>query len=170
MIKFHRAKAKRAAVPKAAITGYVQKRLEELQVQLPARPMKNGEPLSPRLPGDLTALNDIKLGQLYSEFCTVAQWAKAQLAVLSVEKSIAKYADRLLRSQTHLIKEGTVPDKAAQVESDSEVVKVYIDCLKTEGVEAITAAVLDGYIIGKDACSRELTRRQAVGELNTLQR
>lgn len=138
-------------------------RLEQMQIRLPDRPLgKSGEPLNPQLPYDLTSLNDVKLGQLYSEFCTMAQYAQMHTAITTVEKAIAKQREKFMRAKVRLQKEGTVPDKEAQVEVDSSVRKRVVATLTGEGIETLTQSMLQGYLIGRDAISREMTRRTSL--------
>lgn len=139
----------------------IRRKFDKMQLRLPARPLSgSGEPLNPQLPADLTVLTDIKLGQLFSEFCCMAQYAQLQLAIKAVETSAKKRLERVVRAQSRLTKEGTVGEQEAQVEIDPSVRDAAFHTLVQEGTESMTNAMLQGYMIGRDACSRELTRRQ----------
>ena len=139
-------------------------KLDELELHALKRPVdrKTGEPLEARLPSDLTALSDEQLGRRYTDFCRMAQYTQQRLAILGVEKAIAKTKDRYARAETRLLQTGPAADKLAKVEVDELVRERGIDLLTAEGVERITHALFESYVIGKDACSRELTRRMAV--------
>lgn len=139
----------------------IKKRLERLQLGLPERPCgPSGDPLDPKLPSDLTSLNDIKLGKLYGQFCQMSQYAQLHLAIYSVQKSVYRQAEKYLRARSHLQQEGTVADKSASVECDKRVREMTMKSLVEQGTEDLTQAMLASFLIGRDACSRELTRRQ----------
>lgn len=135
----------------------------KMGIDLLRRPVgRSGEPLSPTLPSDLTTLNDVQLGRLFGEFCTMAQYAQQRLAVHAVARSVKEAAQKFLRSETRLRQTGTVADKSARVDTDPRVRDRAVAVLVDEGVETLTLAVLESYIIGRDALSREQTRRQTV--------
>lgn len=135
-------------------------RLDSMQVRVPRRPKNaDGGLLEPRLPTDITALSPEGLGKLYNEFSCMAQYAQFQLALRSVEHAVTKRVDRLTKARVRLEKAGTNDDKAAKVEVDPRSRKSSLEQLTSEGEERLTQAVLDVYLIGKDTCSREMTRR-----------
>lgn len=151
--------ANREAIETKAVQEIKQK-LDRMQIRLPARPLlESGEPLNPQLPPDLTYLTDTALGKLFSEFCCMAQYAQLQLAVKSVETSVRKRIEKVTRAESRLTKEGTVGEQEAQVDIDPVVREASFHVLVNEGTETMTNAMLQGYMIGRDACSRELTRR-----------
>lgn len=140
----------------------LKKRLRKLKLKVLDRPLdKKGNPLSPQLPPDLTALNDEQLGRLYGHFCLMVQYVQLQLAVQSVKRALADRAEKYERARTWLLASGTVGDKEAQVEVDTQVQEASLEAI-TEGTsETLKDALMQSYLIGKDACSREITRRQA---------
>jgi len=141
----------------------VQKQFNQYQVRPPHRPLgDNGKPLNPILPTDLTRLNDVQLGRLQSEFACMAIYAKLHLAVRAIEHAAAKRAERLAKAKIRLEKSGTVDDKNAKVEVDPRVRAASFISLVREGGEVMTTALLESYVIGREACSREQTRRQRV--------
>jgi hypothetical protein len=140
----------------------VRERFDTLRVRTPARPTDSkGEPLNPRLPNDLTTLNDEELGRVFSEFACMCVYVKMHLAVRAVEHAEAKRRDKITRAQVRLTKEGTVEDKAAQVEVDSKTRSSSYELLVVEGTEVMTSALMESFLIGRDAASREMSRRQA---------
>ena len=141
-------------------SGLVWDKFRRMGLPLPRRPKdRDGKDLNPQLPTDLTALNDAQLGKVYGEFCVMAQYAQTRLAVHSVTKSVQEAARRYAAAETRLRKEGTVADKASQAEVDPRVRARAVAVLVGESVETLTQAVLEGYLIGRDALSREMTRR-----------
>lgn len=147
---------------KEAVEG-IKAKVDRMQLSFLARPkLSSGEFLDPRLPVNLTGLNDVQLGKLYGEFCIMAQYAQLQLALKGVDRAVAKQAERMTRAEVQLVRTGTVADKAAKVEIDARVQERSLATLVGENVEVLTDAFLQVYIIGRDACSREMSRRQWV--------
>lgn len=147
--------------PEEGVEDDVKARLKQLQLGRLRRPTrKDGSLLEPKLPPDLTVLSDQKLGSLFTEFCAMAQYSKQVCSLFSVRRAVSSRRDRYERSRSRLMKQGTVDDKAAEVEVDPAVQKATVALLREEGTEMMTLALYESYIIGRDACSRELTRRQ----------
>ncbi len=144
------------------ILAALHEQLKEMQVKMPERPLnRQGEPLDPQLPFDLTKLNDERLSKLFGEFCRMAQYAKLHLAMFAVKKAITKRQDKIARAEAQLLTQGgSVKDKAARIELDKNVHRASMNALKADGVEALTEAMFEGYLIGRDCLSREQTRRQ----------
>lgn len=135
-------------------------RLQRMKLHVPRRPKdENDEVLDPSMPSDITNLNDTRLGQLHGEFAAMASYVYGQLGLRSVEHAIAKRAERLTRAKVRIEKSGTVEDKAAKTEVDSRTRAVSELLLIAESTEVLTRAVFDGYLVGRDLCSREMTRR-----------
>lgn len=142
----------------------IDARMKRMQLRIPKRPMKDGKPLRPRLPADLTALNDVQIGKLYTEFCTMAQWCTLLLAVKAVEKAVAETSEKFARAEIRMGQEGTVADKNAMEELDTSVRARTLKTLAGKGTELLTNAFFQSYIIGRDAISRELTRRMGLAQ------
>jgi hypothetical protein len=144
----------------------LRQQLTRMRVRAVRRPVDaEGEPLQPQFPHDVSKLTDEALARRQSEFAAMAQYAQFQLALRAVEHSIARRADRITRAKVRLEKSGTNDDKAAKTEVDSRSRATSHLLLIAEGGERLTQAVLDGYIIGRDLCSREQTRRQSMNRL-----
>lgn len=122
------------------------------------------ELLNPRLPINLTSLNDVQLGRLHGEFCLMAQYVQLQMAVKAVEKATAQKAEKITRAESLLRRSGTVADKAAQVEIDPRVLARSLSSLVGENVEKLSEAFFEVFLIGRDACSREMSRRQWISK------
>lgn len=135
-------------------------RLRQMKLRVPRRPRgAHDRPLDPKVPRDITMLNDEQLGRLHGEFAAMVAYVNGQLGLKSVEAAIARRADKITRARVRLTKEGTVDDKAAETEIDPRVVETGELLLVAESVEVMTKAIYDGYVVGRDLCSRELTRR-----------
>jgi len=119
----------------------------------------DGTLLEPSLPPDLTILTDTQIGKLFSEFAAMAQWSQMRLAVYNVEQATKKRVEKMTRAKVRLEKSGTNQDKDAKVEIDPRTRAAGYEALLGEAIFTMTDAVLQGYLIGRDACSRELTRR-----------
>lgn len=133
---------------------------QALRVRVLPRPKKSdGELLDPVLPGNLTKLSDEALGNLLGDFAKMVQFIKPRMALKSVELAIQRRRERIIRAQVRAEKHGTVHDKDAQVDCDSRTREAGFHVLVSEGVGTMTDAVMEGYIIGRDTVSREITRR-----------
>src|SRR5690606_27348099 len=100
----------------------------------------------PVLPADLTRLNDQELGRLHSEFVCMAQYAKHIVAMRSIERTIARRREKIVRAQVRLKKQGSHHDRAAMVEVDNETVSSSFSATVAEGAELLTNAMFEGYI------------------------
>lgn len=135
-------------------------RLKQMRVKAPRRPRaEDGSKLDPLLPPDVTAITDEELGRLQGEFALMAQYAQFQVALRSIEHAIAKRGDRFTRARVRMEKTGAQADKAAKVEVDPRTRAISFELLVGESQETLTEAVLQGFVIGRDLCSREQTRR-----------
>lgn len=142
----------------------VEKALERVRglgVRMIPRPLtRDGKPLDPVLPPDLTLLNDIQLGKLFSEFACMAQYVQFSMAQKSVDTAVRRREEKFIRAKVRLSKVGTVADKESKVEVDPVARKAAFETSVSESTEVLTEAVMQQYLIGRDACSREMTRRQ----------
>ena len=142
------------------VMGKLKSRLRKMKIRMQPRPRNSdGEYLNPVLPSDLTALNDEELGRLYGHFCLMVQWVQLRLAFQGVRRAITERAEKYIRAKTWLVKSGTVGDKEAQVEVDTAVQEKSLKALTESASEILQNQIMQGYLIGKDACSREVTRR-----------
>lgn len=140
----------------------LKERLQKMKLRVPHRPKDESEEyLEPMMPGDITSLTDEGLGKLHGEFAAMVSYVYAQMGLRAVEHAISKRADRLMRARVRLEKSGTVEDKAAKTEVDSRTRAVSELLLVAESTEVLTKSILDGFIVGKELCSREMTRRIA---------
>jgi hypothetical protein len=130
-----------------------------------ARPMRaDGSALNPVLPMDLTVLDDVQLARLYSEFSLMAQYVKLQLARMVVEHSEDRRQEKMIRALVRLEKSGQVGDKDAKCEVDPKTRDSAYRTQVSYGTQVLTEAMMEAYLIGRDACSREQTRRQKIWE------
>lgn len=142
--------------------------LRELKLRAPERPqVEQGGFIDPVLPPDITKLSDLQLGQLYGEFCAMAQYVGPRAAIKAMATASARRTDKIIRARSHLKQTGTVGDKAAQVEVDADVLQSSYALAVAENEEVLVQAMLETYVIGREALSRELTRRQKVELPNT---
>lgn len=142
------------------VMGILKKRLERMRIVLLERPTDaKGRDLNPVLPPDLTSLNDEQLGRLYGQFCQMVQYVQLQLATQGVKRALADRAEKWVRAKTWLMKSGTVGDKEAQVEVELAVQERSLKALTEGAAESMKDQIMQSYLIGKDACSREVTRR-----------
>lgn len=143
-----------------AILDSLKRKYKLLKLQAPRRPKaEGGKKLNPSLPFDITAISDERLGRLHGEFAAMSQYALFWASYAAVKHAIVRREDRLMRARVRMTVTGSQADKSAKVEISSRVQKLARRMLIVEGVEVLAKATLDGYIIGRDATSREITRR-----------
>jgi hypothetical protein len=136
-------------------------RLERLSLSRVSRPVyEDGTPMDPQLPPDLTRLTDDALGSLYTEFCAMAQWVGFQHSVSSVARARLEIAAKRARSRVYLMQSGNREEKAALTDVNPEVRSTEDQLLLAQNLEMLAFPVLNSYLIGKEATSREMTRRQ----------
>lgn len=145
----------------------LRKRLKRMKIRMLSRPVDDdGENLNPVLPPDLTALNDEELGCLYGQFCQMVQYVQLQLSAAGVRRALAERAEKYARAEAWLRKSGTVGDKEAQVEVELAVQERSVEALVESASESMKDHLMQSYLIGKEACSRELTRRLGTQQRN----
>jgi hypothetical protein len=122
---------------------------------------EKGDFLDPVLPTDMTqrGLNDDELGVLYTQFCAMAQWVGFQYAVTSRVRAHLEVEYKRVRSRAFLAKLGNREEKAAKADTDPQVMRAENDLIAAQDVEGLTYPVLNAFLIGKEATSREITRR-----------
>lgn len=137
-------------------------RLKAAKLRMMSRPMReDGEPLDPVLPMNITEISGEELGNLFGEFAIMSQYAVQIVAISSVERAARARIDKYTRAVVHLQKSGTIADKAAKVEVDARVRTTGFDLLKGDSTTALTESMLNSFVIGRDCCSREMSRRQS---------
>ncbi len=133
---------------------------DRLKIKVIDRPLgKDGLVLDPVLPRDLTQLNDTKLGVLYSEFSLMAQYVQLQIALLAVDKAVDQRRLKVDRARVALEKKGRVIDVAPLTEVDPRTRAAEFRALVSEGQHTLSKAAMEVYVIGRETCSREMTRR-----------
>lgn len=158
-------KFEEAPAPQTPAHVVAERRFAEIGLSEIPRPLKtDGNPLNPILPQDLTVLDDIQLARLYSEFCLMAQYVKLQLARKVVEHSEDKRQEKMTRALVRLAKSGQVGDKDSKTEIDPQTKDSAYRTQVSYGTQVLTEAMMEVYLIGRDACSREQTRRQKIWE------
>jgi len=141
----------------------IAKVMKTSRLQMPERPKnEDGSDMNPMLPYDISIISSEELGKLYGQFACMCQYAKIRLAVRSVRKAISKRRDKMVRATVRLEKNGHDGDKTAKTEIDPRTTEVSLALLTEEGTELLMDAALESYLIGRDACSREMSRRDMV--------
>lgn len=151
----------------------IREGVSAMRLTPPERPLtKDGEIIEPRIPHDLTILNEQQLFRLYSEFCALQAYCQGQLGWIEAEKLVRKRAARMTRSVAKVRKKGSVPVSMleAVLDVDEETEAKENALLVQDGIAIITDAMLKAYTVGADACSRELSRRLGGRELHHTQR
>ena len=149
----------------------VAKQFRALRMSKPDRPvMPDGDPLEPRVPHDLTLLTDVALGRLHSEFACMQQYAQACLGWIEAQKILDRRAARLTRAEGKVSYSGKATLMEAVVDLEPKTRAKEDQSIVSDAVATITTAMMRSMEIGKDACSREMTRRIAMREQNTPSR
>lgn len=144
----------------------VQERFGALRLSMPDRPVTDdGEIIEPRVPHDLTILKDHELGRLYSEFSCMMQYAQASLGWIEAQRLLDKRAARMTRSEAKVLHTGKVALLEAMVDLEPKTRAKEHQATVSDAVAIITTAMFKSYEVGRDACSREMTRRIAAKEL-----
>jgi hypothetical protein len=139
------------------------KKLEVLRLRPIDRPtFSDGSPMEAALPPDLTIITDEELGELYTQFCAMAQWVGFQYAVAQRTRAQLEILAKRVRSRSYLSQHGNREEKAARSDIDPVVVSSEDELQVAADIEGLTYPVLNAYLIGKEATSREITRRQGV--------
>lgn len=125
----------------------------------------DGRPLEPRIPNNLVMLKDQQVGQLHADFCAMLQYTHRKLAAATADVWLWRKEVKITRAKAHvLIGRGTSGDKSAEVESNPKVMELEEALVAAEMQERLLQGVLDGYLSGKEATSREMTRRSILEE------
>ena len=139
------------------------RKLEGLRLRPIDRPVyADGSYLNATLPPDLTILTDEALGALYTEFCAMAQWVGFQYAVAQRTRAQLEVNTKRVRSRSYLSQHGNREEKAARSDIDPVVVAAEDELMVAQDIEGLSYPILNAYLIGKEATSREITRRQGV--------
>lgn len=153
--------------PESPLRGMVRKRMEQVRMSRWAKPCGPDKiDLDPKLPHDLTAINEHQLGMLWTQFCAMVQWSKMVATDFAVDAAEAKMVDRRLRAKAFLQTkgDGSREERAAMVETEDLVVQSVNHLFYCEALRDLSLAVYEGYLTGKEAISREITRRQSLEE------
>lgn len=146
-----------------AILLELKERLRRMKLRVPQRPKdEKGNYIDPQVPPDITKLNDEQLGKLHSQFAAMMAYVYGQVGLRAVERAIAEQTNIKTRAHVRLVKTGTVADKQAKVETDSRAETSGEMLLVAQSAEGLTQAIFNAYQVGRDLCSRELTRRMNV--------
>lgn len=136
------------------------RRFKQDAVRLPGRPLaETGDALEPRLPYDVTRLNDHELMRLFNSYVRVLQWAGVQHAKSAVEAAEYRRQEKIMRAKKFLVAGGNRETRSAEVETNPQVIEVGMKAGVAESMREILYALKEGYLEGKAVISRELTRR-----------
>ena len=149
----------------------VSEQVRAMRLSKPDRPVtKDGEILEPRLPHDLTVLKDQDLGRLYSEFSVMMAYCQACLGWVESQKILDRRSARITRSMAKVSHKGKVALLEASVDLDEETLTKEDASTVSDAVAVITNAYFKSQEVGRDGCSREMTRRIAMREMSTPHR
>lgn len=141
--------------------GALLSRVASFRMKPVERPLyDDGTDMDPVLPQDLTRLNDQELGALYTEFCAMVQWVGYRHGLAVCLRAKLEIEFRRVKSRSYLQQSGNREEKAARSDIDSAVVAAEDDFLLAQNLESLTYPILQAYLTGKEATSREITRRQ----------
>jgi len=134
---------------------------ETIKLELPKRPTDQwGKELNPRLPWDITKIDDQELGMLHGQFTAMYQYGIAQLGLVDVDYTEGKYLADLEEAKAGLRAEG---DNAQQRKLNAQTDPRYVEfeAMRADRTarRALLSRVVDGYLEAKNCLSREMTRR-----------
>lgn len=140
---------------------YIDDYLEKLKIPRIHRPLdEEGGELAPVLPASLQQLEDEQLTQLYTSFCAMTQWMGVIAARVSAHRAKLEMDLKRLRSRIFISSGGNRELKAAAVDVHPDVVALEEQFLIAQAMEGTVQATFSAYITGKEATSRDFTRRQ----------
>jgi hypothetical protein len=137
-------------------------RLKRAQLRLPRHPVNvDGSYAEPDLPPDITALAPQELGTLHGQLAAMAAYAGAASALAAVDLVDKQRALRTEKARAHLLArtQKTQDERRAQVELTERVQLLAEQECVAQATRDLMQSVYDGYIVRKEACSREMTRR-----------
>lgn len=135
-------------------------KLETWRIKPIERPTyPDGEELNPVLPSDLTKLLDVEIGALYTEFCSMVSWVGYRHGLASVLVAKLEAEKNRTFSRSFLRQVGNREEKKAKADVDPEVTEIEDDFLLAQSMATLLYPILQGYVTGKEAVSREITRR-----------
>lgn len=127
-------------------------------VERPVYP-DTGEDINPVLPSDLTRLTDTELGALYTEFSAMVVWVGYRHGLAATLRIKLEAEKNRMFSRLFLQQSGNREEKKAKADTDPGMVEVEDDWILAQTMETLLFPILQGYIAGKEATSREITRR-----------
>lgn len=136
-------------------------RVKKAQIRMPTKPEYN----EPRLPRDITKLSNRDIGNLMVQFGAWSSYAGGVLAQADVDRIMWTRIESVIRAKVMLSLIGGMGgsklyEKKAEIELDDDVRKAARELSVAEATYKLTQAIANGYVTGKELCSREITRRE----------
>lgn len=142
--------------------------LTTLHISLPGRPMRNGKPLEPEWPEDLSRCTSRKLGRLHGEYTAMAGYAESQLALVDTRQLAAKHNEKMVLTLQELRGTAkTVKGRAANALVSEDAQSEATWHLRRVAEFKLIRALLEDYIRKQKAVSREIARRDSLESRNT---
>ncbi len=137
---------------------------KKARLRLLKRPLDGEAPIEPILPADITRLHNKELGKLYGQFCAMASYAHTQAALASIDWTYKMTVARFAKAKFLITATGKVTDKRLAMEADPEFQKYISEEAQAETTATLLQSVYEGYVLGKEATSREISRRMGLDE------
>ena len=129
-------------------------------LSLPKRPTKrNGAPLDPEFPSDLSSVDGPTLGRLLSEYALLVDYAEGQLALFDTRHVITQHNEKVARVIGQLSSKGSIKDREASALIQHQSYLQSRAYLVRRAEYKILFAIHSGYVNKYKSISREISRR-----------
>lgn len=113
----------------------------------------------PKLPEDITKVDDHELGRLLGQFSAMIQYLEERVALADISSTDKDTVLDALKAEVRLLATGTVPDKTAIVLTHPTVIEALLQSLQASAVVKLLKSRMSGYERAYGAISREISRR-----------
>lgn len=121
--------------------------------------------LDPILPPDITVIHDRELGKLYGQFCAMAAYAHVKATLAHIDHIQYESVYEFSKTKEFLKQnDKTVTMKREKAKDASHVEQAAKKYLEAQAKHLLMESVLEGYQLGKEGCSREMSRRMGLNE------
>lgn len=140
---------------------FVESKAEKLELRIPKKPAEE----EPILPSRISDLSDENLGNLHATFVGWFQYCAVQLALVDIDSTCANRVREFTESQIMLGEtiyekyEGKSTLLKAYARVHPKAQRIIFETELARSLKVFLQAKLDGLEAGKEACSREITRR-----------
>ncbi len=137
----------------------VDKRFRAMKLGRVERPMDGDQPLEVSLPEDITQVQDELLGRLYSDFARMSMFAACHVGETESKLSIVKKDFALAVAEETILYAGKAGLLKATLATHPRLQPLEEEITVLTAVLGLAKAMMKSMNVGRDSCSREITRR-----------